>query len=127
MSDRWIEPVEASLQTGSGLYATVTFRTMQIHGLRRSDSMRCCADVRDTNQRCLTEQERIGERFLEQFALLEDGLAHLQLQMRRMSESAKQFGSLARQMRQATYPADCGKQDMTIRFEHRGGRSVKGE
>ncbi|MCG2666340.1 hypothetical protein ACFPFP_05275 [Bradyrhizobium sp. GCM10023182] len=89
--------------------------------------MRCCADVRDTNQKCLTEQESIEERFLEQFALLEDGLAHLQLQMRRMSEGAKQFGSLARQMRRATYPADRGDEGMSSRFENRGGHSVKGE
>ena len=44
------------------------------------------------------------ERFLEQFAALEESLALLETNMRRMSETAKLFGSLARRIRQSACP-----------------------
>ena len=89
--------------------------------------MRCCGDVCDTDRERPTEQDLIEERFLEQFAALEDGLAHLQLQMRRMSENAGRFGDLARQMRQAAYPADRGKHTTATQADYREDRSSEGE
>jgi hypothetical protein len=50
-------------------------------------------------------QEFTEEQFLEQFAALEESLALLQTQMRRMSENAKLFGSLARHIRRSACPA----------------------
>jgi len=44
------------------------------------------------------------ERFLEQFAALEESLALLETNMRRMSETAKLFGSLARRIRRSACP-----------------------
>ena len=51
------------------------------------------------------EQELTEEKFFEQFAALEDGLALLQIHMHGMSENAKRFGSLARHMRRSICPA----------------------
>ena len=68
--------------------------------------MKCCVDIQDEHESCLADRERTEERFLEQFAALEDGLSLLQLQMRGLSENAKQFGSLVRNIRQAACPGD---------------------
>lgn len=76
--------------------------------------MRCCADFHDGNTAVLSEREITEERFLEQFAALEDGLALLQHQMRGMSENAKLFGSFVRHLRQATCPAIGGPQQTGI-------------
>jgi hypothetical protein len=51
------------------------------------------------------EQEFTEEQFLEQFAALEESLALIQIQMRRMSEHAKLFGGLARHIRRSACPA----------------------
>ena len=51
------------------------------------------------------EQELTEERFLAQFAALEDGLALLEAQMRNMSEIVGQFGHLARRIRRSNCPA----------------------
>jgi hypothetical protein len=66
--------------------------------------MKCLIDAHDTNKGSFPEQELTEEQFLEQFAALEDGLALLQAQMRRMSESAKLFGRLAGHMRRSICP-----------------------
>jgi hypothetical protein len=79
--------------------------------------MRCCADFHDGNTAVLPEREITEERFLEQFAALEDGLALLQLQMRGMSENAKLFGSFVRHLRQATCPAARGAQQTAIELD----------
>lgn len=70
-----------------------------------SIAMKCCADVHDRSTGCFPGQEITEERFLEQFAALEDGLALLELQMRGMSENAKLFGSFVRHIRHASCPA----------------------
>ena len=57
------------------------------------------------NKGSFPEQDLVEERFLEQFAALEEGLALLQNQMRGMSENAKLFGSLARHIRRSICPA----------------------
>jgi len=67
--------------------------------------MTCCVDTQDKHKICCQDQELTEERFLEQFASLEDGLSLLQLQMRGLSENAKRFGSFARNIRQATCPS----------------------
>ena len=79
--------------------------------------MRCCADFHDENTAVLAGGEVTEERFLEQFAALEDGLALLQLQMRGMSENAKLFGSFVRHLRQATFPAARGPHQKTIELD----------
>lgn len=71
--------------------------------------MKCCADVRDKSNVCLTEAELTEELFFQQLAALEDGLALLQVQMRAISEDARLFGSFVTHMRQATCPATGGK------------------
>lgn len=79
--------------------------------------MRCCADCHDRNTAVLSESEITEERFLEQFAALEDGLALLQLQLRGMSENAKLFGSFVRHLRQAAYPAAGGSHKTAIELD----------
>ncbi len=66
--------------------------------------MNCLIDSHDKNKSSFPEQELTEEQFFEQFAALEEGLALLQIQMRGMSENAKLFGSLARQMRRSICP-----------------------
>jgi hypothetical protein len=61
-------------------------------------------DARDERKDYCSEQELTEERFLEQFAALEESLALLQMHMHSMSENAKLFGSLARQIRRSTCP-----------------------
>jgi hypothetical protein len=51
------------------------------------------------------EHELTEEKFLEQFAALEDNLALLQIHMRDMSENAKLFSSLAMHLRRSVRPA----------------------
>ena len=66
--------------------------------------MKCCIDTHDKNKGASPEQELTEEQFFEQFAALEEGLALLQIHMRGMSENAKRFGSLARQIRRSICP-----------------------
>jgi hypothetical protein len=66
--------------------------------------MTCLIDIHGENEGGFPEQELTEERFLEQFAALEDGLALLQIHMRGISENAKLFGRLARQMRRSIRP-----------------------
>jgi hypothetical protein len=61
-------------------------------------------DTHDKNGANLPERELTEEQFFEQFAALEDGLALLQIHMRRMSENAKLFGNLATHMRRSVCP-----------------------
>lgn len=62
-------------------------------------------DARDESREGCPERELTEERFLEQFAALEESLVLLQAQMHSMSENAKLFGSLARHIRRSTCPA----------------------
>ena len=66
--------------------------------------MKCFIDAHDKNKGSFPQQELTEEQFFEQFAALEEGLALLQIHMRGMSENAKLFGSLARQMRRSICP-----------------------
>ncbi len=67
--------------------------------------MKYPVDIHDNGKGSFPEQELTEEQFFEQFAALEDGLAVLQIHMRGMSENAKLFGSLVRQMRRSICPA----------------------
>lgn len=67
-------------------------------------------DTRDEGKDYCSKRELIEERFLEQFAALEEGLTLLQAHMHSMSENAKLFGSLARHIRRSTCPTT-GHQD----------------
>jgi hypothetical protein len=67
-------------------------------------------DTRVERKDCCSKRELTEERFLEQFAALEEGLTLLQAHMRNMSENAKLFGSLARHIRQSACPTT-GHQD----------------
>ena len=62
-------------------------------------------DADDKTKDNFLEQELTEEKFFEEFATLEESLAHLQLHVREMSENAKRFGSLVRHMRRSTCPA----------------------
>jgi hypothetical protein len=62
-------------------------------------------DARDESIGNCPEQELTEERFLEQFAALEESLTLLQEQMHSMFENAKLFGNLARRIRRSTCPA----------------------
>jgi hypothetical protein len=66
-------------------------------------------DTRDEGKDYCSKRELTEERFLEQFAALEEGLTLLQAHMHSMSENAKLFGSLARHIRRSTCPT--GHQD----------------
>ena len=79
---------------------------MQIHESTQHGSiiMKCFIDTHDNDKGSLPEGELTEEQFFEQFAALEDGLALLQIHMRSMSENAKRFGSLARDMRRSICP-----------------------
>jgi hypothetical protein len=61
-------------------------------------------DTHDKNKRSFPEPELLEEQFLEQFAALEEGFALLQIHMRSISENAKLFGSLARNIRRSICP-----------------------
>jgi hypothetical protein len=67
--------------------------------------MECSINVRDQGKSGRPEREFTEEQFLEQFAALEESLALLQSDMRRMSENARLFGSLARHIRRSACPA----------------------
>lgn len=77
--------------------------------------MKCCVDTHDKGS--IQKREFAEERFLEQFAALEDDLCLLQLQMRRMSENAKLFGSFVTHMRQSTCPVTCGEQKTLVQVD----------
>jgi hypothetical protein len=64
--------------------------------------MKCFIERNEGNS---PEQEFTEEQFFEQFAALEEGLALVQIQLRSLSENAKQFGSLVRHMRRSVCPA----------------------
>ena len=61
-------------------------------------------DARDERKDNCPEQEFTEERFLAQFASLEESLALIQVHMHSMSANAKLFGSLARHIRRSTCP-----------------------
>jgi hypothetical protein len=65
--------------------------------------MNCCCDVHD-KAKAIPEPEFTEEQFFEQFAALEEGLAIVQIQLRDLSENARLFGSLVRQMRRSACP-----------------------
>ena len=67
--------------------------------------MKYPVDIHDKAKGSFPEQELTEEQFFEQFAALEEGLALLQIHMRGMSENAKLFGSLVRDMRRSICPA----------------------
>ena len=67
--------------------------------------MECFADTYERNKASFPEQELAEEEFLDQFGALEDGLAHLQIHLRALSENVKLFGSLATQMRRCAVAA----------------------
>jgi hypothetical protein len=66
--------------------------------------MKCLIGTHYKNEGDLPEQEFAEEQFLEQFGALEDGLVLVQIQLRSLSENAKLFGSLVRQMRRSICP-----------------------
>jgi hypothetical protein len=70
----------------------------------KEDLMNETIDTRYEGKDHCSKSELTEERFLEQFAALEEGLTLLQAQMHSMSENAKLFGSLARHIRRSTYP-----------------------
>jgi len=74
--------------------------------------MICFIDTHDKSKGISPEQEPTEEQFFEQFAALEEGLALVQIQLRELSEHAKLFGGLVRQMRRSICPATLSpKQD----------------
>jgi hypothetical protein len=66
-------------------------------------------DARRKSKDYYLERELTEERFLEQFAALEDSLTLLQAQMHSLSENAMLFGSMARHIRRATCPTPVTK------------------
>lgn len=76
----------------------------------REDLMSETIDTRDEGKDHCSKRVLTEERFLEQFAALEESLALLQAHMHSMSENAKLFGSLARHIRRSTCPTT-GNQD----------------
>jgi hypothetical protein len=71
-------------------------------------------DTADENKASLREHEVTEEKFFEQFAVIEESLALLQLQIRDMSENVKLFSSLAMHIRRSVCPAGSGtRSDMT--------------
>jgi len=67
--------------------------------------MKCFIGTYDKNNGISREQEFTEEQFFEQFAALEEGLAVVQIQLRDLSENARLFGGLVRQMRRSICPA----------------------
>jgi len=66
--------------------------------------MKCCCDAQEKKRGNIPQLEFTEEQFFEQFAALEEGLALVQIQLRDLSENAKLFGGLVRQMRRSTCP-----------------------
>ena len=66
--------------------------------------MKCFIGAHDKNNGISPEQEFTEERFFEQFAALEEGLALVQIQLRELSEHAKLFSGLVRRMRRSICP-----------------------
>jgi hypothetical protein len=90
----------------------------------KEDFMKERTDARDESKDYCSERELTEERFLEQFAALEESLTLLQAHMHSMSENAKLFGSLARHIRRATCPTT-NHQDKILAdrgFGHKTGR-----
>jgi len=71
---------------------------------KRNAVMKGSTDTQDEIKSSWLERELDEERFLEQFAALEESLAVLQTHMRGMSEEVKLFGSLARRIRRSACP-----------------------
>jgi hypothetical protein len=67
-------------------------------------AMKCFIGAHDKNNGISREQEFTEERFFEQFAALEEGLALVQIQLRELSENAKLFSGLVSQMRRSICP-----------------------
>jgi len=67
--------------------------------------MKCLIGTHYRNEGNSPEQDLAEEQFFEQFAALEDGLSLVQIQLRSLSENAKLFDSLVRQMRRSICPA----------------------
>jgi len=67
--------------------------------------MKGSINTQDQSKSGCREHEFTEEQFLEQFAALEESLALLQTDMRRMSEQAKLFGGLAQHIRRSACPA----------------------
>ena len=76
--------------------------------------MKCCINTQDESKSGCPEQEFTEEQFLEQFAALEESLALIQIQMRRMSEHAKLFGGLARHIRRSACPATLSPDTLSL-------------
>ncbi len=66
--------------------------------------MKCLCNVQSRKTASIPQQEFTEDQFFEQFAALEEGLALVQIQLRDLSENARLFGSLVRQMRRSTCP-----------------------
>jgi hypothetical protein len=76
----------------------------------KENVMKATIDARDESRDNYREQELTEERFLEQFAALEESLALLQARLHSISENAKLFASLARHIRRSACPTT-GHQD----------------
>jgi hypothetical protein len=71
---------------------------------RQENVMKEAIEARDESKDRCSERDLTEERFLEQFAALEESLAVLQASIHNMSENANLFGRLARQIRRSTCP-----------------------
>ena len=66
--------------------------------------MNCVCNAQRRKTASIPQQKFTEDQFFEQFAALEEGLALVQNQLRDLSENARLFGSLVRQMRRSTCP-----------------------
>ncbi len=66
--------------------------------------MNCLCNVQRRKTASIPQQKSTEDQFFEQFAALEEGLALVQNQLRDLSENARLFGSIVRQMRRSTCP-----------------------
>ena len=66
--------------------------------------MKCLIGTHYKNEGTPPAQEVTEDQFFEQFAALEDGLVLVQIQLRSLSDNAKRFDSLVRQMRRSICP-----------------------
>jgi len=66
--------------------------------------MKCLCNIQGKKSGSVPELEFTEDQFFEHFAALEEGLALVQIQLHGLSENAKLFGGLVRQMRRSTCP-----------------------
>jgi hypothetical protein len=66
--------------------------------------MKCLCNLQRGKTPNILQPEFTEDQFFEQFAALEEGLALVQIQLRDLSENARLFSSLVRQMRRSTCP-----------------------